>query len=352
MKYLDKVIQPIKNYLSQFKKEKKSQFKLQRKLSSKKVFKWIIWSVLILFLLIMILSIYKANVAYQAYKQNGDVDSKLKSAQAKESNSLKNDPKTKTFTEKYIDEYMNIPNDDDGRTDREDSLSKMSGQGMEYDQMKWDGKRELKSKQYFDSKMRGDTLINQYIVDYTSESEEEKPKEVKKKVKDGKKTKTVKETKTVKDKKHKDNKMIINVALKGGDGNYKVVETPYFTNVPKLNDKKVSATKNNMENSTSIHSKSIEDFTTDFFKDYTSKSTDDMKYLMEHPESVKGQMEFDSIKNMDIYKHKGNYIVKTTVMLKDEGVNNPHEENFTLDIKKDNDNYKVTKLNHTIGKED
>lgn len=351
MKFLNKFIQPVKDYLSQFKKQKNSEFKLKRKFGSKKVFKWIIWCVLILALLIMVLSIYKANVAYQAFKDNGDVESKLKSAQEKQNDSLKNDPKTKTFTSKYIDEYMNVPEDDEPRKDRDNKLLDMSGTDMEYESVKWDGTRTLNSKEYFDSEMKGDTLINKYIVDYDSETVEEKPKEVEKEEKDGKKKKKVKETKMVKDKKNKNSKMIINVAIRGGEGSYKVVETPYFTSVPDLNSKSVSSTKNSMEDETSINNEEVKEFTEDFFKDYTSKSLDDMKYVMENPESLEGQMEYDSMKNMDIYKKKGKYIVKATVLLEDEGLNNPHEENFTLEIEKEKDNYKVKKLNHTIGKD-
>lgn len=354
MKSLKKFFKPIKDYFGQFKRtEKQESLKLSKKFGTKKHMKWIIWGVLVLFLFMMILAIYKANVAYQAYKDNGDVESKFKTAQAEQMKSLKNDPKTKTFTEQYLNEYMEIPESDDARAEREEKLQDMSGKDMEFDELKWDGKRTLNSMQFFDSEMKGDVLINKYIVDYSSKSVEEKPKEVEKEVKDGKKKKKVKETKNVKEEKENDNKMLVNVSIKGGDGQYKVVETPYFTSIPNMNDKQLNATKNSMEDETSINNEELKKFTEQFFKDYTTKSTDEMKYQMEHPESVKGAMEYDNMKAMDIYKKKGEYVVKATVMLNDKGVKNPHEENFTLNIVKDSDNnYKVKKLTHSLGKDD
>lgn len=354
MKSLKKLLRPIKDYFGQFRKVKKQDsLKLNRKIGTKKHMKWVIWGFLILFVFLMVLAIYKANVAYQAYKDNGDIESKFKNAQAKQKQSLINDPKTKTFTEEYLKEYMEIPSDDSEREDRLEALKTMSGQNMEIDDLKYEGSRTLNSMQFFDSEMKGDVLVNRYIVDYKSKSVEEKPKEVEKEVKDGKKKKKVKETKNVKEEKESNNKMLVNVSIKGGEGQYKVVENPYFTSVPNMNSKKVSATKNNMENETSINNEKVKKFTEQFFKDYTTKTSDEMKYQMEHPESVKGAMEYDSMGDLNIYKKDSEYIVKATVNLKDKGVSNPHKENFTLNITKDKDgNYKVSKLTHTLGKDD
>ncbi|WP_239752433.1 conjugal transfer protein [Mammaliicoccus sp. B-M10] len=352
MKFFDKTIQPIKSYFSQFNRKKKKEFKLKPKFTYKRVFKWLIWFVLIIALLLMVLSIYKANVAYQAFKDNGDISSKWKEVQAKEKKSITNDPKNKVFTENYIDRYMNIPEEDEQRKERDKNLNEMTANGLEYEPISWRGSRKLNSKEFFDSELKGDVLINKYIVDYDSTTIKETPKEVEKEVKDGKKKKKVTETKMVEEKKHKHNKMILNVAIKGGGGSFKVVESPYFTTLPNLNKDNVSAVENSMVNETSINHEEVKQFTKDFFKDYTSKSLDDMKYIMAQPESMKGQMELENIKTMDIYKQKDKFIVKSTVLLKDEGLDNPHEENFTLVIKKEKDNYKVEKLEHTIGKED
>ncbi|MCQ6827889.1 conjugal transfer protein [Staphylococcus aureus] len=337
MNLIKKISQNIKEYFLQFERRKKNKFKLSKKFQYRKILIIVIWIALGLFIVLSAVSIYKSNVVYKGYKNEKTIEERYMEAQQKEQVKLNNDPKTKRFTEKYIDSYINVPENDDERKKRQEELANLSSKDIEEENIKWKGSRELKSKTFYDSKMKNGILINQYIVEYTSQIKEKK-KDKKGKEKEEKKEKT--------------NQMIVNISIKGKNGNYKVVESPYFTAIPDLSTEDISSVKNNLKEDTTINNDKVKTFVEDFFKAYTEKSQKDMAYIMDKPESVYGLMVLDKVESVNLYKKDNSIIAKVKVSFVDEGMDNPHSENFTLKIVENGNTYKVKKLNHTIGKVD
>lgn len=72
---------------------------------------------------------------------------------------------------------------------------------------------------------------------------------------------------------------------------------------------------------------------------------------MENPESLKDLYEYKGLEDFVVYdgQKEGQYMVKTLVLLQEANTGLQSKHPFTLVVSKQNNNYYVQELTHTIG---
>ena len=149
--------------------------------------------------------------------------------------------------------------------------------------------------------------------------------------------------------KNKDNKKtkqeILNIPVKIIDNNYLVCDYPYFSDIPKD-----TATGSYQEKEIKLDSEKdkrheLENFTKDFFKKYTTYKQEEMKYIMEVPESISGK-EFNTLENFEVYKDNDKYLIVTTVIFQEKDFKLSTREKFKLVVITKDNKYFVEKLEH------
>lgn len=138
---------------------------------------------------------------------------------------------------------------------------------------------------------------------------------------------------------------LISVPLKIVEGNYAVSNSPYFSDVPKdvsmgeYQEKKIDLEKE-------VEKKvEIETFIKDFFKKYTTYNLEEMKYLMQTPESISSK-DLGEFKKIEVYKENNSYKVYAEVYLVDKDIKLTTLEKFTLNVTTKDSKYFVEKLEH------
>ena len=89
----------------------------------------------------------------------------------------------------------------------------------------------------------------------------------------------------------------------------------------------------------------MENFTKDFFKKYTTYKQEEMKYIMEVPESISGK-EFNTLENFEVYKDNDKYLIVTTVIFQEKDFKLSTREKFKLVVITKDNKYFVEKLEH------
>ena len=138
----------------------------------------------------------------------------------------------------------------------------------------------------------------------------------------------------------------------GTDGNsFNVIEQPYYQALP--SNSRLTAIQDQTDKSKkNIKAEAqLKQFATQFFTSYTTNSIDEMSYLMEHPESLKGQYQYKGLEDFVVYdgEKEGQYIIKTLVLLQEANTELKTKHPFTLVVKKQNNKFYVEELKHTLG---
>ncbi|MDZ06800.1 conjugal transfer protein [Listeria monocytogenes] len=259
------------------------------------------------------------------------------------------------FTNDFLEKYINVPQDTDGRTMRTDTLSKLYAKELKQDDLSnFEGYRELKNKTYFSTIEYKDMAVVQYDITYNNVGLVEKERKKKEKYKEGKKEKTRDVVEKYQEKEIKEVHALINIPVRSIKGVYSVIENVFFTQVPKLSTNKTNAVENMMDveqepEISATEKDDVEAFLKDFFKRYASSSVDDLAYMMKKPEALNGLKEFQEITYFKAYEQKKQTLIKLSVIFKDIDSTMTNTEDFSLTLSKKDGKYFIEKLTHTLG---
>jgi hypothetical protein len=269
-----------------------------------------------------------------------------------------NSPAGEAYASKFIETYVNIPNDEKQREERANTLQSFLAEGLKFGKLEnlseFKGKRVLKSASLYDVKdVNEDAASYVFHINYELFNVVEKKEqlEVKNTNNEGKEEVVKEEKVTIIDKSLGKKEQMIVVRL-GTDGNsFNIIEQPYYqaltseTRLVAVQDQTDQAKKNvQVEDE-------LKQFATQFFTSYTTNSIEEMSYLMEKPESLKDLYEYKGLEDFVVYddEKEGQYILKTLVLLQETNTGLQTKHPFTLVVSKENNKFYVQEFKHTLG---
>ncbi len=275
---------------------------------------------------------------FQAYQRTAYVNDKLNALnnniqkQSKEdtSNSLIQQEATVSFAQQFASLYLNIDSDQNARTDREKRLVKMLASNLAVQELEGTGninaKRTVTSiKPYKVKVLNKSQALVTLLVSYKIERPNVEPQNI---------------------------TQLLNLMIGTDDTNFSVIEQPYLLSAPA--PAKLEKVENSLDSKAETENvevkKQINEFLNQFFTSYSKSSLEEMKYLMNNPESLSGFADFTGLEKTKIYnaQEKGHYVVKTIAVFKDKGTNVDMHYSFTLDVSKKDGKFYVNKLTHTL----
>jgi hypothetical protein len=275
---------------------------------------------------------------FQAYQRAAYVNDKLNTLnnniqkQSKESTSdsfIRQDA-TVSFAQQFAGQYLNIAPDQNARMEREKRLVNMLASNLAVQELEGTGeinaKRTVTSiKPYKVNVLNPSQALVTLLVSYKIEKPNAQPQNI---------------------------TQLLNLTI-GTDGtNFNVIEQPYLLPAPA--EAKLEKVENTMESKPELTNEEVKgqinDFLKQFFTSYGKSTLDEMKYLMNSPESLNGFADFTGLEQTKIYdaKEKGHYVVKTIAVFKDKATNVDMRYSFTLDVSKQDGKFYVNKLTHTL----
>ncbi|WP_379947771.1 conjugal transfer protein [Ectobacillus funiculus] len=275
---------------------------------------------------------------FQAYQRTAYVNNKLNilnnniQEKTKDSttNSLISQDATVSFAEHFAQIYLKVEPDQNARMEREQQLVKMLASNLAVQEL--EGTADINAN-------RTVTSINPYkvkvlnksqafitlLVSYNIEKPNVEPQEI---------------------------TQLLNLTI-GTDGtNFNVIEQPYLLPAPA--EAKLEKVENSMESKPELTNVEVKrqanDFLKQFFTSYGKATLEEMKYLMNSPESLNGFADFTGLEKTKIYEAqaKGHYVVKTIAVFKDKATHADMRYSFTLYISKKDGKFYVNKLTHTL----
>lgn len=315
---------PLKNVLKKSNKERNAIPKSGRSLA--KGYRIFVWFFIIFFPILGLLGFTKAT---NSVRYNEEL---LKTIQSmnKELTTLRenniNEKKVDSYFSNFLPIYFNVDSSNmDSQAQREEKLAEYFIDTGALN-MYIEGNRKLLDYQLFDVFPDGNgQWLAQYEVTYSASD------------KSGADS--------------KDYTHLMNIPFVYDEKSFAITEYPYFTTIQNQ-DGLVELTQNNLADSNTeveeAEKEEIEVFLEQFFNNYVSSEEADMIYLMEQPESLKGEFNYISSDNK-IYSDKDGWIVKAIVTFGLPNTEFKNVENMTLDIIKKDDKYFVKKLTHTLG---
>ncbi|MES1042608.1 conjugal transfer protein [Peribacillus simplex] len=358
MKFLDTLKHGVKNNAD---RGRKKVMKDERRLKSSRfngrmVFSFVFWVVLLGIIFLTFLS--WSRTGFLNEKVNGYQDKAAAQIANLNEVGFANSPAGEDYSRQFIDTYINVPDDEKQREERSKALQSFLAEGLEVGQLEnlseFKGKRVLKSTSLYDVKDVSEAAASYvYRIEYELFKIVEKKEqvEVKKKNKKGK-VEVVKEEKAIRKVESLGKKQQMMVVRLGTDGHsFNVMEQPYYQALP--NDTRLTAIADKTDQAdknTKVESE-LQQFATQFFTSYTTNSTDEMSYLMETPESLRDLYEYKGLEGFVVYdgEKKGQYIVKTLVLLQEANTGLQSKHPFTLVVSKQNNKFYVHELKHTKG---
>ena len=258
-----------------------------------------------------------------------------------------NSPAGEMYASKFIETYINIPNDEKQREERVKALQDFLAEGLNVGKLEnlsaFQGKRVLKSASLYDVKdVNEDAASYVFHIDYELFNVVEKKEQVE--GKDEEKVTTADESLGKKE------QMIV-VRLGTDGSSFNVIEQPYYQALP--SETRLAAVQNQTDQAKkNVQAQDeLKQFATQFFTSYTTNSIEEMSYLMENPESLKDLYEYKGLEDFVVYdgEKEGQYLVKTLVLLQEASTGLQTKHPFTLVVSKENNKFYVQELKHTLG---
>jgi transcriptional regulator with XRE-family HTH domain len=239
--------------------------------------------------------------------------------------------KIQTYFSQFLPVYMNITTDNEEINKRDETLTQYFATKLDTT----DGTitRQLTDYRYFDLIEKDGFNVISYVVTYTIEEQS-----------------NVQETEKNTEEKLNEFTQLINIPFAEVEGRYGIIDYPYFSIAPDLNIPLEMKTSDSQKKElTTDETVEATKFVEQFYKNYADNSVEDMKYMMNNPESLNGDYEYVSAENK-FYSAKVEGIeVESTVEFKLTGTNLSHKENIKLKLIKKDGKYFVENLNHTLG---
>lgn len=308
----------IKNKLIGENKEYKKKEEFSRTLEeSKKKNKLIIfgvWSFVVLIFILNLLFLFSKGIDKSKLENNVESIDKIESQ-------IKGIPiynaRTDNFAKNYATIYINY--NKDKADERKKNLTKLSLENLKDNLTDVSEiERSLNSIRLYSVEDKEDNVqVYKYIVNYTLKQKDSK----------------------------KEKQEILNVPVKMIDNNYLISDFPYFSDIPKdvgVGSYQEKEVKLEIEKE---KRQDLENFTKDFFKKYTTYKQDEMKYIMQFPESISDK-EFKTLEKFEVYKDNDKYLVLATVVFQEKDFKLSTKEKFKLVIVVKDNKYFVEKLEH------
>lgn len=255
-------------------------------------------------------------------------------------------PELQSFMDRFVSEYVNIPNDDEQFKKRSETLVKeYYAKGMNEDTTSFSAKRSLKDYTLVSLKYVDGVPVASYQVSYEIENPVTKTVEEKHKDSKGKMVTSKKEiTATEKSV----SEQVLNIPFIEKNQSFCINAYPYFTEpvTTKANENVLSYDDEKMGKVDLKTEKEVEKFVEEFMTKYCESSSADMAYMMNDPEGLNGNFSLDQV-DSKIYKSNDSVVVKVDVSLKDKDTSILQKEQLTLELVKKSDKYYVQKLSHT-----
>lgn len=295
-------------------------------------------------------------LAFQSYTRTGFINQKLNGFQSEAQAQIKginqsafvSSPAGEDYAERFVKDYIAIPADKEGREQRAEKLQNYFAEGLSMDRVEnladFKGKRVLKDiKLYKIENVKAESAELLFRISY----EVINIKEIKKVEKKGK---TKREVTEQQEQQPIKKEMLIAVPLGTNGETFNVIEQPYFESIPtgsKLAAVKDQGTKTKQDFK---RTEEIKVFTAQFLTSYTENTKEEMAYLMEKPDSLKGLYQYKGLQEITVYKAgKGKWEVKALVELKEQESGLVVKQPMTLILSKQNEKYFVEKLKQTLG---
>lgn len=308
----------IKNKLIGENKEYKKKEEFSRTLEeSKRKNKLIIfgvWFFVVLIFILNLLFLFSKGIDKSKLENNVESIDKIESQ-------IKGIPiynaRTDNFAKNYATIYINY--NKDKADERKKNLTKLSLENLKDNLTDVSEiERSLNSIRLYSVEDKEDNVqVYKYIVNYTLKQKDSK----------------------------KEKQEILNVPVKMIDNNYLISDFPYFSDIPKdagVGSYQEKEVKLEIEKE---KRQDLENFTKDFFKKYTTYKQDEMKYIMQFPESISDK-EFKTLEKFEVYKDNDKYLVLATVVFQEKDFKLSTREKFKLVIVVKDNKYFVEKLEH------
>lgn len=247
-----------------------------------------------------------------------------------------------TYFSEFIPLYINTYSDNSLSADRDLKLQSYFGSGFQIENPSVD--RKLKSTEFYETEKNGDVQIAKYIVKYT----------VDQKSADLVKTEVGSGTESGIDEQENENQetisQLLSIPFEYVDGTIAIADYPYFSAVPNQLGLLDPLEKDFGDQLTADDAKPVVEFVDQFLKSYAELSAEEMKYMMNDPESLNGVYNFSKA-DTQVYEGKeGQFEAVTLVTFVMPDSELTHVERMQLSISKTSDGkYFVEKLNHTLG---
>ncbi|WP_195958032.1 conjugal transfer protein [Enterococcus gallinarum] len=255
-------------------------------------------------------------------------------------------PELESFMDRFVQEYMNIPDNDDAFQARSKSLMEnFYAEGLVENEVSFSAKRSLKDATLISLKLVDGVAVASYKVTYEIERPVTKKVEEKQKDKKGKETITMKE---VTEQQKIDASEVVNIPFVSKVGTFCVVAYPYFTE-PVTTKANANALTYDMEKRKGVDQETeqaVQTFVSEFLTKYCESSSSDMAYMMDSPEGLNNHFTLDKVESK-VYQADDGIEVKADVALKDKDTAILQKEQLTLHLVKKSDKYYVKKLSHT-----
>ncbi|HDJ2784565.1 TPA: conjugal transfer protein [Staphylococcus aureus] len=322
--------------------------KIPKATNRRKTIVIIFYSVLVLLLFILVASFVGASKAKNESKDALKTVKNIETKYQDNAETVQYNPKLKLFTDKFIDDFMNVSGDEKNSDVREDKLK--AYYPTDYKQTEENAEnveRHLNHKEFYNITRKDKQTIIQYIVNYDLKVKEEKQVKVKKKKEKGKKQEY--ETKTETKERTVNQKILINLPIKSENNRYVIVEFPYFTSIPSSKLNHGTMVKDNLEDQKREDNPKVKAFIEDFFNKYSSSKPEDMAYLMDNPQGLEGKREVSKFNDIRLYPKGKGYVAKVDIRMKDKEAPLENTEHYTLEIIKKDKKYYVKKMTNTFG---
>ncbi|MBT2688353.1 conjugal transfer protein [Bacillus sp. ISL-47] len=299
---------------------------------------------------------------FQSWARTGFLNEKVNGYQDKASAQIArlneagfaNSPAGEDYAAQFIAAYINVPYNEKEREERSNTLQSYLAEGLTAGQLEdlsaFGGKRVLKSASLYDVKNVSNTAASYvYRIEYELFKIVEKEQEAEKK--EGSEEIAGEEKITAYEEALGKKEQMIVVRL-GTDGNsFNVIEQPYYEALPAVTRLVSVQDSTDQANRNTKAESALKQFASQFFTSYTTNSIEEMSYLMEEPETLQGLYEYRGLEDFVVYdgEQKGQYIVKTLVLLQEGDADLQTKHPFTLIVTKENNKFYVQDFKHTIG---
>lgn len=246
-----------------------------------------------------------------------------------------------TYMKGFVPVFVNLPGTQAEQTERESSLKEYLGESLKF-QKSSSYERSLIDYQIYEIVEGDEYNVASYLIEYelsevnsiaqTSSSTE--------------KDESAADKELVTDKIYT---QLLHVPYVEQEGMFAIVDYPYMTAAPaqKATTKPLSDETGLAEAPTNTQAE-VSEFLKQFYKSYAESNVEDIAYMMNEPESLRGAFEYVSSQEK-IYDAADSVIVKATIVFKQKGTDIETIENMSLKLVKKDDKYFVEKLLHTHG---